>query len=402
MWIALLIAMAWAAPPPPAKGEYGCLQTSLTVAMPLPGLPPSTTVTSAPAPFGNLVIDGAGGYRMTVGRNPGGSYRMDPGGKVTFTGVLGSLANTYGSNGQSLSFSFRGDGISFSCSLRTNSAASGPSEGGGSAPNGPFRGRLFFATTGGVFAIDLATGKQKPLGFSDNFDIREDGEVVYINSRGEMLLTTLDGRNSRQVSIYGAKNFSPRFSPDGGRIAYYGSQKPQGLEAALAGAFSNANLEPLIVDRNGVLQGAFGTAYAQPSWSPDGRIVVAGSKQVGSAAPNAGTGIFLSDGNLKKLRRIDANFDAPHSPAISPDGKLVVFANAAHLWICGLDGSGLKKIYDGGSKYVKYPAWSPDGKAVAFTDNGVVGIVSLDGQELAVKNADGSIARSISEVVWLR
>ncbi len=43
-------------PPEPVKGEYPCTQLGLTAALPLPGLPPTTTVTAAPGPFGNLVL----------------------------------------------------------------------------------------------------------------------------------------------------------------------------------------------------------------------------------------------------------------------------------------------------------------------------------------------------------
>src|SRR5687767_12441425 len=106
------------APPVPEKGEYRCIQLNLTAAPPLPGLPPTTTVTSAPAPFGNLVLDGAGQYRMTVGRNASGTYRYDSSnGRVSFTGVLSSLKNNYGTRGATISFEFNGQGVSFSCSL---------------------------------------------------------------------------------------------------------------------------------------------------------------------------------------------------------------------------------------------------------------------------------------------
>lgn len=389
--------------PSPPKGEYGCLQTNVTAALPLPGMAPTTTVTSTPAPFGNLVIEGDGRYRMTAGKNNSGAYRMDANGVVTFTGVAGSMSNQYGARGQVLYFSFRGQGTSFTCSLATGRdwGTTNPAASNNPPVNGTFQGRILFAGPGGVFSVDLRTGQQKPLGLSGNFDVRTTGETVYITDRGEMILSTSTGSGSRTIPIYGGKNYSPRFSPDGTKIAYYGGQKPRGLEAAMSAAFTNANLQPIVIDRNGTVLATLGTAYAQPTWTPDGRIVVAGSKQVGSVSADATTGIYLSDARLGNLRRIDPNFDAPHSPAVSPDGKHVAFANGPNLWVCALDGSGQRRVYEGGSQYVKYPAWSPDGKALVFTDNGIVGIVSLDGRELPVKTTGGTLARSNSEVLWL-
>jgi dipeptidyl aminopeptidase/acylaminoacyl peptidase len=413
LFLSLCIAVAFgqsAVPPPPEKGEYRCIQLNLTAALPLPGLPPTTTVTSAPSPFGNMVLDGAGQYRMTVGRNASGTYRYDSStGRVTFTGVLASMTNTFGTRGATMSFEFRGQGVSFSCSATgsrqfgdSSGSRTGTIEGGNSRPNGNFVGRIYYADVSGAHRIDVATGKTTALGLSGNFDVRSDGVVVYVNKQGEMILTNDQGSNARRVNVYGSKNYSPRISPDGTRIAYYGMQKPDGLEAAMMAAYSNANLEPLVVSADGRLVAAFGTAYAQPTWTPDGRLIVAGAKPTNAQGNGATTGLFISDVSLRRLARIAVDFDAPHSPAVSPDGTRLAFANGPNLWVCNLDGSSLRKLYDGSTRHVLYPAWSPDGTALTFTDNQVVGIVSLAGEELPLKTADGGIVRSDSELLWMR
>ncbi|MBX9601344.1 MAG: hypothetical protein K2X35_10075 [Bryobacteraceae bacterium] len=408
LWLALaVIAVLEAEPlPSPLKGEYACTLLGVTAGLPMPGMAPTTMVTASPAPIGNLVIDGAGKYRTTVGQNSG-SYEF-ANNKVTFTGFLGAMRNRYEGRGSTLSFSFSTDGVQFSCALKTDRSFDPPSAQQGALNQGPqgglqggLLGKIYFANRGGVFSIDLAAGRQRALGLSSNFDIRPSGEVVYLTNRGEMMLTTTDGTGSRQVPVYGNKNYSPRFSPDGKQIAYWGSQKPQGLDAAMMGAFSNANLEPLVIDLQGRLIAALGTQYAQPAWTPDGRLVVSGAKATGGNAQNAAIGIFVSDNRLRSLRRIDDNFDAPNSPAVSPDGSLVAFANGPNIWVCRLDGTGLRKVYEGNTRYVRFPAWSPDSKAVAFVDNEIVRVASLDGKEVAVKSADGAVARSISEVLWL-
>lgn len=411
LWLLLTLAAMGQAqvPPAPKEGEYACTQVSLAAAMPLPGMPPSTTVTAAPGPLGNLVLDGAGKYRMTAGRNHSGAYRYDRAtGRVTFDGGLASLSASYGTRGMLMYFDFRGQGASFSCSSRgrvdygeTRAAGIEPNAPPKTAPNSRFTGRLYYADHRGAFRVDLATGRETALGLSGNFDIRPDGAVVYVNSRGDMILTREDGSGAARVPVYGSKNYSPRFSPDGNRIAYYGGQKPRGLEAAMEAAFTNARLEPLVISREGAPIAAFGSDYAQPCWTPDGRLLVAGARSAPGILTGNAVGIFLSDPSLHRLTRLPLEFDAPHSPAVSPDGASIAFANGPHLWVSQIDGSHPRKIYDGASRYVMFPAWAPDGQALTFVDNQVVGIVSLKGEELPVKTNEGRTLRSTSEVLWL-
>jgi hypothetical protein len=394
--------------PAPEKGEYACTQLNLAPALPLPGLIPSTTVTAAPGPYGNLVLDGAGKYHMTVGDKHSGSYRYDRAtGRVTFDGPLAAIPATYGANGSLLYFTFRSEGISFTCSARgkadsgTRDSSRPQTRHEEAAPNSRFTGRVYYAEPSGAFRIDLRTGHTTALGLSGNFDIRKDGAVVYVNSRGDMILSHEDGSGASRIPVYGAKNYSPRFAPDGGRIAYYGGQKPSGLEAAMEAAFTNNHLEPLVVSQQGRVLAAFGADYAQPCWTPDGRIVVAGARSVPGILAGNVIGIFISDPALRRLTRLPLNFDSPHSPAVSPDGSKLAFANGPNLWVSGIDGSSPRKVYDGASSHVMFPAWSPDGQSLVFVDNQVVGIVSLKGEELPVKAHDGRTLRSTSELVWL-
>ncbi len=60
------------------------------------------------------------------------------------------------------------------------------------------------------------------------------------------------------------------------------------------------------------------------------------------------------------------------NPALSPDGKRVVFSMQAgrswHLFVMNVDGSELVELTEGRSIDVQ-PAWSPDGRWVVFTSN---------------------------------
>ena len=91
-----------------------------------------------PAAFGNVILDGKGGYRMPSVRQTGRYGFNAATGRPTFTGDLGAMKQGYYSGtGTSFTVSM-GDDLNFQCSL-TGAAASGPSPAGPSAPDaGPF------------------------------------------------------------------------------------------------------------------------------------------------------------------------------------------------------------------------------------------------------------------------
>jgi roadblock/LC7 domain-containing protein len=409
-WFCLLTALPLAAQlPAPPKGEYTCTQTQVVAGISLPGMPPTTTVQTMPSAFGNLILDGGNSYRMSLGKTEPSAYIFDAAaGRVVFAGFLQAFTNSYGTRGRNVYFDFRAQSISFSCGLTgtrdygMNSGARAASPAATAAQTArPLTGRLYFATSEGIVRLDLASGAQTVLSSALEFDVRGNS-LVLVNQQGQMILTNEDGVGAKPVPIYGGKNHAPRFSPDGRRISYLGEQKPTNLEAAMMGAYTSANQEPLVTTLDGRLVAALGTPYSQPAWTLDGRLVVAGAKALGSLAGNAATGIFLSDARLRSLKRIDPDFDAPHSPAVSPDGALVAFINGTRIWVMPLDGSGKpQKWFEGASKYLGGIAWSPDGRVLAFTENRAIRAVNSEGKPVPVEDKNGYGLQSSSTLFWL-
>ncbi len=67
--------------------------------------------------------------------------------------------------------------------------------------------------------------------------------------------------------------------------------------------------------------------------------------------------------DLKPLTRTPED---EHSPAVSPDGKEVLFVDSRRsLWIMNVDGTGRKEIPLPKGIYA-HPSWSPDGQEIAF------------------------------------
>jgi Tol biopolymer transport system component len=80
--------------------------------------------------------------------------------------------------------------------------------------------------------------------------------------------------------------------------------------------------------------------------------------------------IYVSRADGSALRRL---VPEGSRPALSRDGKRLVFVEDGAVWIVGTDGRGLRRLAPG--PYARDPAWSPDGTAVVFDDGSQSGLV---------------------------
>jgi serine/threonine protein kinase/Tol biopolymer transport system component len=107
-------------------------------------------------------------------------------------------------------------------------------------------------------------------------------------------------------------------------------------------------------------------------WAPDGRIVYA------AWAGNVGDiWILNADGSGQKRLTNTSSPYASWYPAVSPDGRYVVFisdrAGKAHLWRMDIDGGNLKQLTSG-DRDERDPSFSPDGRWLFYS--------SYDGEHL--------------------
>jgi len=173
---------------------------------------------------------------------------------------------------------------------------------------------------------------------------------------------------------------SPRWSPDGKRIAYVLTK------ADLEKSAYDSNLWIIDADGKNGRQLTFARgADFRPRWSPDGKRIAFVSDRDGRNA------IWLLDPNGGEARKVVDAPTAVREVEWSPDGKSIAFTRLdettaeekkrveekddarvvgegtkhVHLYLVDADGGNIRRLTNGGWSIWTF-SWSPDGTAIAF------------------------------------
>ena len=112
-------------------------------------------------------------------------------------------------------------------------------------------------------------------------------------------------------------------------------------------------------------------------WTSDGRsIVLDGLKDPQADRNYRNSQLYVMDVASGTVRTLTARPGVWTSPAVSPDGRTVAFTGydsadvsyrAADLWLIGMDGAGMRKIFGTLDRDPGTARWAPDGSGLYFT-----------------------------------
>jgi Tol biopolymer transport system component/predicted Ser/Thr protein kinase len=244
-------------------------------------------------------------------------------------------------------------------------------------PNGD--GRLLYVHQGTLFAVpfDAAAletcgafapvleGVQSSGSAGSSLALSATGALLYMPGQGLSTfgqLTLIESSGAKRLMNAGASGYlTPRFSPDGGRLAF------------TRASGSGFDLWVSDLDRDTASRLTFlpGTNI-NPVWTPDGRYIVF----LSSGHPAAGLYWIRADGGGEPRRLTDGNA-AEVAQSFSPDGKrLAIYQRGARgdfdLFTVAVGGEpdrptlGKPELFLGNPADEVYPSFSPDGKWLAY------------------------------------
>lgn len=194
-------------------------------------------------------------------------------------------------------------------------------------------------------------------------------------SSGDVYVVRADGSDGRRITSDALDDWSPAWSPDGGRIAFY-SGDGDSVQLRVIGADGT----PIMLAD---APGCWNPTSQAPAWSPDGRFIayIADRDAADENCDAAFTDVYVvaSDGRGQPHRLLsDADTRFSASPAWQGD-QIVVRANAgsdASLVLArvtdteqpwGLDGIAVAGSESSDPVALGWPRWSPSGDAIAAT-----------------------------------
>ena len=249
--------------------------------------------------------------------------------------------------------------------------------------------------------------------------------------RYSLFIADYDGHNPRAIVNSKYSIISPRWSPDGEKIAYVSFEKrkpviyvqnivtgervllanfrgnnsapawsPDSKKLAIVLTYS-ANSQIYTIDADGKnIKQLMRTRSinTEPTWAPNGKEIYFSSDRAGSAQ------IYKVDIDTNEVVRVTFEGNNNVSPSLSPDGKLLLFLNqdggSYRVAIQNLLSNQVLRLTDGPDD--ESPIFSPNGHMVLFTykDYGKlskIGTVSINGLKMTPIDVG---SESLLESTW--
>lgn len=187
-------------------------------------------------------------------------------------------------------------------------------------------------------------------------------KIAYVSARNgdkEIWEMDYDGANQHQLTHLHSIALTPRWSPDGSRIAFTCYVPYRGAPSAQICMYSTISNRLIAFPH-------YPGTNSSPAWSPSGSQIAFMCSRTG------GTQIFIANADGTHMQQITFAAGVNTSPVFNPKtGQQIVFvsdrAGDPELYMANSDGSSVQKIDLPDMGYVVDPAWSPNGQLLAFS-----------------------------------
>jgi TolB protein len=188
-------------------------------------------------------------------------------------------------------------------------------------------------------------------------------QIAFVSSRGgakELWAMDYDGANQHALTSLHSISLTPRWSPDGSRIAFT-------CYASGGGGPASPQICMFSLDANRVVSfPRYRGTNSAPAWSPDGSQLVFSSSMGGNPE------LYSINGGGSGLKRLTFSSGASTSPVWNPKtGQTIAFVSdrsgVPKLYLMNADGTNAQNLDLPDKGYLIDPAWAPNGQLLAFS-----------------------------------
>jgi TolB protein len=176
--------------------------------------------------------------------------------------------------------------------------------------------------------------------------------VVKQGTRFELQVADADGYSAQTILASNEPIISPKWSPDGTRLAYVSFERKKPI----------VYIQSLVSGQRTVAANFKGSNSA-PAWSPDGRRLAVVLSKDGNSQ------IYLINADGSNVTRLTNTGTIDTEPSFSPDGQWVIFTSdrggSPQIYRVPVTGGAPERLTFEGNYNVS-PRYAPDGKSFVF------------------------------------